>query len=523
GFVKGNDGWRIDPRTNTTMRAIDIIARTEHPHRLFSARQLKLQMDAIGIPNKLEEISKSVASPRVIFEQDYDVYTAGWGGGPDIDWLYDLFHSTSPPAQNWSLFKNSTVDTALNMLKFGSNYTSVLKGAQDAQRYLSEQVPFIPLYAKAYISPYNTRLKNVVDLPWRQGVTNWMTFFYARDKIITYGGTLKVGWTSNPQQPSPMYEINWWWDGMLVDTVYEYLINADPKTFMEIPWLAKSWTVEQWMAPGSIPGLKITFNLVNNATWHDGTALTADDVIFTWKYAQQQRNPVYLSYVLNLVDATAPSKTIAVAYLNTTSYWALHWLGENIPIIPKSIWKDVVDSVHYKPVRDGKLIGSGPYRFKENKPNDYVLLEANPNYWREPKDNTLSYTPVTLTAEGFLMAGETKTYTKIATVNGKPITNGTFTLNILKSTGEVIKTVTGTVATDGTYSAKLDTAGIQPGTYILSVDLKVPATDVGLGSSDKYQLVVKEAPPNYAVVIVMLFIIIASVSAVYILIRRRDS
>jgi len=48
-----------------------------------------------------------------------------------------------------------------------------------------------------------------------------------------------------------MYEINWWWDGMLVDSVYEYLINADPKTFVEIPWLAKSWTVSPWTAPGA--------------------------------------------------------------------------------------------------------------------------------------------------------------------------------------------------------------------------------------------------------------------------------
>lgn len=523
GFVRGSGGWRLDPRTGTTMREIDILARTEHPHRLFSARQLKAQMDAVGIPNKLEEVSKSVASSRVMFEQDYDVYTAGWGGGPDIDWVYDLFHSMSPPEQNWSLFENTTVDGALNMLKFGSNYTTVLQGAHDAQKYLSEQVPFIPLYAKAYVSPYNTRLKNVVDLPWRQGVTNWMTFFYARDTLTTYGGTLNVGWLSDPHQPSPMYEINWWWDGMLVDTVYEFLINADPTSLREIPWLAESWTVEPWTAPGSVPGLKITFNLVDNATWHDGTALTAEDVVFTWKYAQQQRNPVYLSYLLNLVEATAPSHTTAVAYLNTTSYWALHWLGENIPIIPKSLWKDIGDSTHYQPVKDGKMIGSGPYRFKENKPGEYVLLEAYPNYWRKPTDNTVTYPLVTLSAEGFLRAGDTQTYTKTATVQGKPVTNGTFTLTVLTSTGDVVKTVTGTVAADGTYSAKLDTTGLPPGTYIVSVDLKAPATEVGLGSSDKYRLVVEESPPNYAVIIVMLLILIASVLAVVIVLRRRGS
>jgi len=79
----------------------------------------------------------------------------------------------------------------------------VLKGAQDAQKYISEQVPFIPLYAQAYLSPYNARLNNVVDLSWRQGVTNWMTFFNARDKTTKYGGTLNVGWTSDPTTAKP--------------------------------------------------------------------------------------------------------------------------------------------------------------------------------------------------------------------------------------------------------------------------------------------------------------------------------
>jgi len=26
-----------------------------------------------------------------MIQNDYDMYTAGWGGGPDVDWLYDLF------------------------------------------------------------------------------------------------------------------------------------------------------------------------------------------------------------------------------------------------------------------------------------------------------------------------------------------------------------------------------------------------------------------------------------------------
>ncbi|TRO52959.1 hypothetical protein E2P71_06975, partial [Candidatus Bathyarchaeota archaeon] len=70
GFVKGPDGKRIDPETGETMRPLVIIARTEHPHRIFSARELAAQMDVVGIPYDLQEVPRSVASPLVFLEQD---------------------------------------------------------------------------------------------------------------------------------------------------------------------------------------------------------------------------------------------------------------------------------------------------------------------------------------------------------------------------------------------------------------------------------------------------------------------
>jgi len=517
GFVRGTDGKRVDPKTGQTMRELVIIARQEHPHRIFAARDLAAQMDAVGIPYDLQEVPRSVASPRVFVEQDYDIYTGGYGGGPDVDWLYDLFHSTSPPTQNYALFRNSTVDAALEKLKFGSTREEALEGAQEAQQYLSEQVAVIPLYAKAYISPYNSRASNVVDLPWRSGVTNWMTFFYARDKTQKYGSVLNVGWTSDPQQPSPMYEINWWWDGMLNDIIFDYLINPDPNTFVEIPWLAQSWKVENWTAPGGIPGLKISYNLINNATWHDGLPVTADDVVFTWKYAQQQQNPVYISYLLNLVDANATSKYTAVAYLNTTSYWALHWLGENIPIIPKHIWNSVADSIHYQPITEGNLIGSGPYVFKEYRPGEYVLVEANPNYFRKPKDSTLGFTTVTL------KQGEARTFKKTAVYQNTPITNGTFTLTVTDMAGNVVNSAQGTAASNGTYTVQLVTSGIQPGSYLMFVELSAKVTAVGLGSRDEYQLVVQQPPsPDYTLYyIAALVVAVVVIAAGYIVVRRR--
>jgi len=516
GFVKGADGKLIDPQTGTTMRPLVILARTEHPHRIFAARELAQQFDAVGIVYDLQEVPRSVASPLVFLEQDYDIYTAGWGGGPDVDWLYDLFYSTSPPSQNFQLFKNATVDAALDQLKFGKSGEEVLEGAQLAQQYLSEQLPFIPLYAKAYLSPYNARLTNVIDLPWWSGVTNAFTFTFATDKTQQYGGVLNIGWTSDPQQPSPMYEINWWWDTMLNNVIYDTPIQLDPTTFEELPWMAKSWSTEPWTTPDGYDGTKITFTLNQGIKWHDGLELTAEDVVFTWDYALEQENPVYISYLSSYIKGETPDKYTAVAYMNTTSYWALHWVGSNIPIIPKHIWENIEDSVTYQPISEGNLIGTGPYIFKEYKPGEYVVVTANPNYFMKPAGSTLTFTEVKM------VQGETKVYTSNKAVyNGVAVTNGTYTITV-KTGATTVKTFTGTTNTDGSYTATLDTKDLTPGTYDMYVELAVKVGIAGLGSFDEYKLTVSEKPVDYVFYGGILAAVVVVVAAGYIVLKRQQ-
>jgi len=57
-------------------------------------------------------------------------------------------------------------------------------------------------------------------------------------------------------------------------TLYESLVDFDINGEATVPRLARSWTI-------SPDGLTYTFNLVRNATWHDGKPFTSADVAFS--------------------------------------------------------------------------------------------------------------------------------------------------------------------------------------------------------------------------------------------------
>jgi ABC-type transport system substrate-binding protein len=304
---------------------------------------------------------------------------------------------------------------------------------------------------------------------------------------------------------------------MLNNVIYDALINLDPTTFEELPWLAESWETEPWTTPEGEEGLKLTFNLIDDVTWHDGEPLTAEDVVFTWNYALEQENPVYISYLSGLVDTETEGANTAIAYLNTSSFWALHWLGANIPIIPKHIWENVEDSVTYQPIADGNLIGSGPYKFKEYKPGEYVLVEANPKWFLKPADSTLGYTTYTLTQ------GDTQAFTKKVTLGTTAITNGTYTAVVQTASGAAVETFTGSASADGTYIVTVDTTDIEPGTYTITIEFTAPVTAVGIGSRDDYNLVIEELPPDNTMYYAGLVVVVVIVAGGYIIMRRRTS
>ena len=72
-------------------------------------------------------------------------------------------------------------------------------------------------------------------------------------------------------------------DQILVDNIYEGLIRRTPEQEIE-PALASDWTV-------SDDGLTYTFDLREGVTFHDGQALTPQDVV--WSLTTRKDTPAF--------------------------------------------------------------------------------------------------------------------------------------------------------------------------------------------------------------------------------------
>src|SRR6185437_16209659 len=138
------------------------------------------------------------------------------------------------------------------------------------------------------------------------------------------------------------------------------------------PDLAESWN---W----SDDGKTLTFKLRQGVKWHDGKPFTAKDVKCTWdllqgKGEQKLRANPRKEWWGNVDEVTADGDSTAVFHLKRPQPALLTLLASGYsPIYP----------CHVPPAQmRTHPIGTGPFKFVEYKPNEYIKVAKNPDYWK---------------------------------------------------------------------------------------------------------------------------------------------
>ncbi len=142
-----------------------------------------------------------------------------------------------------------------------------------------------------------------------------------------------------------------------------------------VPELADSWV---W----SEDGTELTFKLHPGVKWHDGKPFTANDVKCTFDLLQgKAKDKLRLNprqaWWHNVEQISADSDLQATFHLKHPQPALLTLLASGYsPIYPCHV-----------PPQQMRLhpIGTGPFKFIEYKPNEYIKVRKNPDYWKKDR------------------------------------------------------------------------------------------------------------------------------------------
>lgn len=167
--------------------------------------------------------------------------------------------------------------------------------------------------------------------------------------------------TLHPSDYSTTVELN------ILNQIYDTLMYMNPDgTHEPEPRIAESYEVSE-------DGLEYTFHLREDATFHDGTPITADDVVFSLNlYLESEYQN---TQVTGLSEAEAVDDYTVVCHLDTP--YAPFMLGVcTAHIASKDYYEASEEDFVSKP------IGSGAYQFVDRNTGSSIVLEAYDEYYR---------------------------------------------------------------------------------------------------------------------------------------------
>ncbi len=131
-------------------------------------------------------------------------------------------------------------------------------------------------------------------------------------------------------------------------------------------------------------GLGLTITL-RDATWSDGTPITADDVHFSWQAARSSEVAWVNASIVDVIEdiQVESPKVFTVRYAKKYPYQQMDI--NDVQVLPKHSFGKVPFAqwqTHGRWEEQAKVAG-GPFQLKQLKASQEVVLSRNPRYWKE--------------------------------------------------------------------------------------------------------------------------------------------
>jgi peptide/nickel transport system substrate-binding protein len=192
---------------------------------------------------------------------------------------------------------------------------------------------------------------------------------YTTEVLPGRGGTYVEGVAGFPHLLNPLLSPYNETDRDVCSLLFSGLTQLDGRG-ESIGDLARDWEI-------TIDGLQYTFRLRSTAYWHDGTPVTADDVVFTYRLLQDPAfgahpelgQPVWQAASIASEDDHTVRITLEEPYAPFLDY-------TTIGILPAHLLADVEPSELASSPFNLSPVGSGPFRLEEMEVEDGLITSA---------------------------------------------------------------------------------------------------------------------------------------------------
>lgn len=373
-----------------TKTAADDPARFEQGRLIVEAWQ-----DA-GIPAELEPVDSAEIGRRGFAVKDFDVYLIAYDPTTDrLDPDNFLARFSSSTAQedgsNLSGYTNSTYDELYDAQLSAATEEERRDAVLQMQQMLHEQQPGAPflhvLMGGAYNSAEWTNFTQSVGTP---------VYHFWNSIGLTPNDSaqpLVIGITSEAQTLNPVTAATTE-AGIPLSHIYDSLLRVDEEGAL-VNWAAQDVAVD---------GETITVTLRDGMTFHDGEAVTADDVAFSFDYLTQNESPLFAGRLGTVENVKADGNAVVITLASPNASFMTTALAQ-VPILPEHIWAQIDDPAAFA---NESPVGSGPFQFESRSLGAELRVSAFADHFSPPNAPGIVWATFgSLDAEiGALEAGE---------------------------------------------------------------------------------------------------------------------
>ena len=127
----------------------------------------------------------------------------------------------------------------------------------------------------------------------------------------------------------------------------------------------------------------VTYRLRAEAKWHDGKAVTPEDVVFSFD-AYKRNSPMYSAYYRHVAKAEKTGAREVTFTFDAPGNRELPFIVGELTVLPKHWWEGADSSGKKRDITATTLeppVGSGPYQIKSFAPGRGIVLERVKDYW----------------------------------------------------------------------------------------------------------------------------------------------